>query len=149
MNLIRLVSMKKKIKLHRPIKFRAKTFEDRFYSDISPARWLYGHLCISECGLVVIQEENGFETVVQSNTVSQFTGLCDKNGTEIYENDIIKEDCFPWNTNYVVKWDVIGARFIFVSTESGGYLTPQDLNFEYVEVIGNAIDNPELLTNKN
>lgn len=145
MSLIQLVSMKKKIKLHRPIKFRAKTFEDRFYSDLSSARWLYGHLCISENGLMVIQEENGFETVVQSDTVGQFTGLYDKDDRAIYEGDIIHADCFPWNTNYVVKWDVLGARFVLVSTKTGGYLTPHDFYFNKVLIVGNIIDNPELL----
>lgn len=145
MNLIQLVSMKKKIKLHRPIEFRAKTFEDRFYSDISPARWLYGHLCISEYGLMVIQEENGFETVVQPDTVGQFTGLFDRNGRAIYEGDIIHDENFPWFADYVVKWDVIAARFILVNAESGAYLTPRDFNFDYVEVVGNIIDNPEMI----
>lgn len=144
MNLIRLVSMKKKIKLHRPIKFRAKEFEDRFYSDISPARWLYGYLCIVECGLIAIQKENGGEKIVRPESIGQFTGLHDKNGIEIYENDVIKVDCFLGESSYIVKWDVIGARFVFVNTESGGYLTPRDFNFDYIEVIGNTTDNLEL-----
>ena len=80
-----------------------------------------------------------------TNTLSQFTGLHDKNGKKIYEGDIIHAEDYPWVANYVVKWDVIGARFIFVSTESGGYLTPRDFNFEYIEVVGNTIDNPEMI----
>ena len=86
------------------------------------------------------------EWEIDPNTLGQFTGLFGRNGRAIYEGDIIHD---PWFANYVVKWDVLGARFIFVSTESGGYLTPRDFNFDYVEVIGNTIDNPELLTNKN
>ena len=84
------------------------------------------------------------EWEIDPNTLGQYTGLYDKNGRKIYEGDIIHAEDLPWFTDYVVKWDVIGARFIFVSTKPGGYLTPRDFNFEYVEVIGNTTDNPEL-----
>ena len=135
MNLIRLVSM-------REIKFRGKSIKIDCFG-----KWVYGDLHIRS-PFAHIHEDIGKRAPIDPDTIGQFTGLTDKNGIEIYENDVIKVDCFIGEPSYIVKWDVIGARFIFVSTESGGYLTPRDFNFEYVEVIGNTIDNPELLTNK-
>lgn len=152
MNLIRLVSM-------REIKFKAKRLDN--------GEWAYGYGIIIADDFCVLDKRDElyiqrpytfrnnthwFELcgiMCDTNTLSQITGLKDKNGIEIYENDVIKADCFLGKPSCIVKWDVIGARFVFVSTESGGYLTPRDFNFEYVEVIGNTIDNPELLTNKN
>lgn len=135
MNLIRLVSM-------REIKFRGKSTKIDCFG-----KWVYGDLHIRS-PFAHIHEDIGVRCPIDPDTIGQHTGLKDKNGIEIYEDDVIKVDCFLGEPSYIVKWDVIGARFIFVSTESGGYLTPRDFNFDYVEVVGNTIDNPELLTNK-
>lgn len=127
----------------RGIKFRAKSIKIDSFGE-----WVYGDLHI-RTPFAHIHEDIGKRAPIDPDTIDQFTGLTDKNDKEIYEGDIIHAEDFPWETNYVVKWDVLGARFVLVSTKSGGYLTPNDFNFEKVEVIGNAIDNLELLTNKN
>lgn len=127
----------------REIKFRGKSTKIDCFG-----KWVYGDLHI-RTPFAHIHEDIGKRVPIDPDTIGQFTGLTDKNDKEIYEGDIIKTDQFPWEASYIVNWDVISARFIFVSTESGGYLTPRDFNFDYVEVVGNTIDNPELLTNKN
>lgn len=143
MNLTRLVSM-------REIQFRAKCVDIDAQSTPSDG-WVEGcyHLDVSGGKLCHYIFNCPMEWEIDPNTLGQFTGLYDKDGRGIYEGDIIKTGQFPWEASYVVKWDVIGARFILVSIESGGYLTPHDFNFDYVEVVGNTIDNPELLTSKN
>ena len=84
---------------------------------------------------------------VDSSTICQCTGLKDKNGKLIWENDIVRDEhgnfykAF-WQNNYYqfswicVKSDVfsIGAKWDLWSFRS----------FE-IEVIGNIFDNPELL----
>lgn len=77
-------------------------------------------------------------------TVSQFTGLTDKNGKEIYEGDVIrihegrndfKITLIIWNDEYLC-YDPTNdeLRHILRSRYS-----------EYYEIIGNIHDNPELL----
>lgn len=76
---------------------------------------------------------------VDENTVGQYTGLTDKNGTKIFEGDIVK-----------IKGKI---RYIFCGTSSfrhtnyGEYAAElQDVFTEkYCEIIGNIYDNPELL----
>ena len=76
---------------------------------------------------------------VDENTVGQYTGLTDKNGTKIFEGDIVK-----------IKGKI---RYIFYGTSSfrhtnyGEYAAElQDVFTEkYCEIIGNIYDNPELL----
>lgn len=134
----------------REIKFKAKCVDIDEQSTPSDG-WVEGYYRLDVSGgkLCHYIFNCPMEWEIDPNTLGQFTGLFDRNGRSIYENDIIYAEGLPWNTNYVVKWDVIGARFILVSTESGGYLTPHDFDFDSVEVVGDAIDNPELLTNKN
>ncbi len=83
---------------------------------------------------------------VDTNTIGQYTGLTDKNGTKIFENDILQ-------VNY--HGDEIGRVCIYYkfamylcSTICGDidFDTLGMLNANYqLEVIGNVYDNPELL----
>lgn len=82
----------------------------------------------------------------------QFTGLIDKNGKEIYENDIVKSG------NGRV-WNVKFGEFIYTEPKQtakgyGFYLEPIEEEFKKegncylnngIEVIGDIFSNPELL----
>lgn len=129
----------------RQIKFRGKRNDQD--------EWVFGDLV----------EENGGETyIVQANiiqwkqfevdpdTVSQFTGLTDKNEKEIYEGDILAV-----NSKIVgfVEGGVRGYCYdvVYISPLTNGekrwslYAT---LNSDYpnkLEINGNIHDNPELL----
>lgn len=84
---------------------------------------------------------------INPETLCQFTGLCDKNGKRIWENDILMahlDEFYPEDTTYeIVEWGVAGL----VGNETGSvdreYLGEFDL--EHYEVVGNIFDNKELL----
>jgi uncharacterized phage protein (TIGR01671 family) len=84
---------------------------------------------------------------INPETLCQFTGLCDKNGKRIWENDILMahlDESYPEDAAYeTVEWNVAG----WVAHETGStdreYIDKFDL--EHYEVVGNTFDNPELL----
>ena len=87
---------------------------------------------------------------IDSKTLCQFTGLCDKNGKKIWENDILMahlDEFCPEDATYeTVEWNVAG----WVAHETGStdreYIDKFDL--EHYEVVGNIFDNKELLQEK-
>lgn len=81
---------------------------------------------------------------VDCNTIGQFTGLRDKNGTMIFEGDIVKK-----RTGYGMKNLPVTFSFgCFHCGFGGGSYTathPYTLDDKRIEVKGNIYDNPELI----
>lgn len=87
-------------------------------------------------------EENGiFE--VEPSTICQCTGLKDKNGNLIWENDIVSY-CDCTKEDYVISWEQNKACFEY-RQYSCSMMNFDELSSCEVEVIGNVFDNPELL----
>jgi len=92
---------------------------------------------------------------------SQFTGLKDKNGKEIYERDIVKMIDSPSNWTFKgdekeTLWEVVFENGMFIPKNGETYYNDfEDCygeeiflgnNWSYYEVIGNIYENPELLS---
>lgn len=81
--------------------------------------------------------------------IMQYTGLHDKNGREIYENDVLQCTSYTYGNgetgkaNLLVKYNEMSAGFI-----AGPYMLEKLMDIRKCEVIGNVFENPELLEGK-
>lgn len=110
---------------------------------------------------------------VDPSTVCQFTGLTDKNGKKIWENDIVEflghigiiqyeNGCFGIGFRDTIDWGevennicpVTGCDNALYACENDNFISlweivwnfnEEDCSVNMVEVIGNIYDNPELL----
>ncbi len=140
----------------REILFRGQTRRkgEKVRMDGSPveSNWVYGGvLCGSGDHSIIYQTEPDIaKKVVYTDTLGQYTGLTDKNGTKIFEGDVVRisEDYYDglhYSGNEVYYSD--GAFCVEYETPeydvtSIGFLVREGVE---VEVIGNIYDNPELI----
>ena len=126
----------------REILFRAKSKNS--------GRWVYGDLITqkykSRQGIHIYEKNDsfGYQFVrINKKTLGQYTGLADKNGTKIFEGDIV--GCFCNTQIFQVKWcDVRGGYFLDDVIMCGGSEpAPECLGnlVDTIEVIGNIYDN--------
>ena len=84
---------------------------------------------------------------VNTSTICQCTGLKDKNGKLIFENDIMEgyiDEDFPEEVSrFKVEWN--GSGWVEKHQSDVGTVFLDDFDTEHFEVVGNVFDNLELL----
>jgi len=132
--------------MNREIKFRGRCDRERsrFFG-----KWIYGLITKSNSRgkPLLIQEDDGLHTQVNPATIGQFTGLLDKNGTKIYEGDILL--VYENDPNLEdVKTPVYFENGCFMVDVYMGRNCLHEFTWgctSRIKVIGNIHDNPELM----
>lgn len=138
----------------REILFRAKR--------ITNGEWVTGSLLVWPDGQMEIctstssEETQMDKLTVHPETVGQFTGLTDKNGTKIFEGDILQ---YYDDEIQVVEWSNEWARIMLhtygdrerkqgrktIKVKHEGWNDLDDYPLDNMPILGNIHDNPELL----
>lgn len=121
----------------REILFRGKRTDN--------GEWVYGYVCRygwtgkGKTYIVPDYASALYSLEVDPETVGQYTGLSDKNGTKIFEGDIVllKGDEEPYQV-------VFDESCFQVYSDSVRYAMDNFYDYE-IEVIGNIYDDPEVL----
>lgn len=128
----------------RPIKFRIWLSGAQQWEAADADGSRCGHRCMHvEAGVYTLSSTEGA-------VLTQFTGLLDKNGKEIYEGDILwqSQEAQEWSMyspmHGLVGWNEYQWMFINEVNNVGWNLSEKFASSQS-EVIGNIFENPELL----
>lgn len=118
--------------------------------------WVEGLLIIIWGQYHIIQpnDENTAYPII-FKTVGQYTGMVDKNGTKIFEGDIVEfTDSDGDTTLYEVFWDGNNGKFAIAASGNRNYVDDFELferneYFKLFEVIGNIFENPGWVGDEN
>ena len=135
----------------REIEFRAKKTEN--------GKWVYGYYHKlnesfenKDC---ILEHHRNTSTIIDITTVGQYTGLIDKNGKKIFEGDIhhnydthSKKDrwyivCYGEFHDTVYNFDGYGWYFVEINGDDTESFEGNEQ--DYVNIVGNIYDNPELI----
>jgi phage uncharacterized protein TIGR01671 len=133
----------------REILFRGKRVDN---GEWETGSLVYARLGTSEEQASIADKMTAYHTPVIPETVGQYTGLTDKNGTRIFEGDIVKITGFHTTAIAAVKYGSPSEK----STSWGWYFDDNDGHTYFLMskafcrdynaiIIGNIHDNPELL----
>lgn len=146
--------------MNREILFRAKAINrdpDRYYkTNYKNGDWVYGFVSTMYDDMYddsfsnLPAEMNNTDGVrgidVDRRTIGEYTGLTDKNGTKIFENDILQVNHL---NNEVCRVYVYYEYGTFLCNTTYGEIEYDTLGMIWanyqLEVIGNVYDNPELI----
>ena len=134
----------------REIKYRGlKTFQ--IFNGETNSVWIYGfYLKRGTYGdpgpqAHIFVYENGYEGYrVEAETIGQFTGLLDKDGREIYEDDIISFD----DGNIGIVEFTRGCFVVKYGKDNVTRSLYEIHNWSNVKILGNRFENPELLVGR-
>lgn len=109
------------------------------------------YICVSAMCKINCCINNGMTSMIEviPESVSEFTGITDKNGNKIFEGDIVKVESQLFGSPF---W--VGKVGKVVYEECSYFIEPKNpMESEYLfadecadfEIIGNIHDNPELL----
>lgn len=141
--------------MERQIKFRAKRLDN--------GKWAYGGLIEADDYCIIDQRNELYVerdyvfrgdthffqlsgVMCDEKTIGQFTGMHDKNGKEIYENDVILQQGYSSKRPMLVRFE--HGAFIVGWHSGSSTATRPMLIQKRCEVLGNIYDNPELISKK-
>lgn len=129
--------------MNREILFKAKRIDN--------GEWVEGQYAyitnpLTEDGKpikhLICNGTNIFNDLIDPDTLCQYTGLTDKNGKKIWENDIVRNEKGDIG---VVQWFEEHAAFMIWNKTKHYICYLAENDFSKIEIAGNEFDNPELL----